>query len=162
MQEVGRSIMGINASCRGVCNDEDGDVLYGALRSKRVERGSRRMEDVLLRVSWTCNSLPAQLFERVFFEQLAPRQLIDTVVTSKHAKEKDGKVKVFDFYSSTPLCLLLRSLRPRRTKVVCMHVLLTPTTPFESKYKEYLYNNRVKFARYHLHSTSLVPINQSR
>jgi hypothetical protein len=100
------------------------------------------------------------------FSSNSPRRhLIDIVLTPKYAKEKDGKVKVFNFYLSTPLCLLaclLRSPRPRRTKVVCMHILLTPTTPFESKYKEYLYNNRVKFARYHLLSTSLDPINQSR
>jgi hypothetical protein len=90
------------------------------------------------------------------------RQLIDTVVTSKHAKEKDGKVKVFNFYLSAPLCLLAPLAPPAKNKVVCMHVLLTPTTPFESKYREYLYNNRVKFARYQLHSTPLIPINQSR
>ena len=88
-----------------------------------MERGSRRMEDVLLKVSWTCNSLLAQLFERVFSSNSPRMQLKDTVVTSKHAKEKDGKVKVFNFYLSTPLCLLapLAPLAPPAKNKGCMY-----------------------------------------
>jgi hypothetical protein len=127
MQEVGQSIMRVHASSRGVWrgvwNDEDGDVLYAALRGKRVERGSRRMEDVLLKVSWTCNSLLAQLFERVFFEQLAPKA-IDR--HSSHIKAREGKRRKSKsvqllFINSTLLACSARSAREEQRLYVCTY-----------------------------------------
>ena len=104
-----------------------GNVLCGALRSKRVERGSRRMEDVLFKLSWIWNSLPAQLFERVFFEQLAP-EAFDR--HSTHTKVREGKrrksqgVQLLFINSSLLACLLAcfaRSAREEQRLYVCTY-----------------------------------------
>jgi hypothetical protein len=55
------------------------------------------------------------------FSSNSPRRhLIDIVLIPKYAKEKDGKVKVFNFYLSTPLCLLA-SLAPPAKNKGCMY-----------------------------------------